>query len=262
MFGAAAASSSAASTGFGFGATSGASSAGASTGFGFGASKPGAGSSAASTGFGGFGAAASSAAASAPAASTGLSFGAAAGSAAGTAPAASSAGAAAAAAAAAAGHHASSAPAYRRFQRVAQQWDFASEHLQRTAPGAAGESALAKALAEALRANNRPAVPPNNHITQQRLAQLGFVHPAGGMMGGGMMAGGMMGGAMAAQRGSGVFHAVRAIFLARSAFACGLANPQITTVQLDDHVEEFGPAGPVFDWPIRPNTVTHYRHIL
>ena len=253
MFGAAAASSSAASTGFGFGATSGASSAGASTGFGFGASKPGAGSSAASTGFGGFGAAASSAAASAPAASTGLSFGAAAGSAAGTAPAASSAGAAAAAAAAAAGHHhASSAPAYRRFQRVAQQWDFASEHLQRTAPGAAGESALAKALAEALRANNRPAVPPNNHITQQRLAQLGFVHPAGGMMGG----------AMAAQRGSGVFHAVRAIFLARSAFACGLANPQITTVQLDDHVEEFGPAGPVFDWPIRPNTVTHYRHIL
>ena len=71
---------------------------------------------------------------------------------------------------------------------------------------------------EALRANNRPAVPPNNHITQQRLAQLGFVHPAGGMMGGGMMAGGMMGGAMAAQRGSGVFHAVRAIFLARSAF--------------------------------------------
>ena len=216
MFGAAAASSSAASTGFGFGATSGASSAGASTGFGFGASKPGAGSSAASTGFGGFGAAASSAAASAPAASTGLSFGAAAGSAAGTAPAASSAGAAAAAAAAAAGHHhASSAPAYRRFQRVAQQWDFASEHLQRTAPGAAGESALAKALAEALRANNRPAVPPNNHITQQRLAQLGFVHPAGGMM-----AGGMMGGAMAAQRGSGVFHAVRAIFLAR---LCSLA---------------------------------------
>ena len=111
---------------------------------------------------------------------------------------------------------------------MAQQWDFASEHLQRTAPGAAGESALAKALAEALRANNRPAVPPNNHITQQRLAQLGFVHPAGGMMGGGMMGGGMMGGgmmgggmmggAMAAQRGSGVFHAVRAIFLARSAF--------------------------------------------
>ena len=209
MFGAAAASSSAASTGFGFGAAS-------------------SGASSAGTGFGGFGAAASSAAASAPAASTGLSFGAAAGSAAGTAPAASSASAAAAAAAAAGHHHASSAPAYRRFQRVAQQWDFASEHLQRTAPGAAGESALAKALAEALRANNRPAVPPNNHITQQRLAQLGFVHPAGGMMGGGMMGGGMrgggmmgggmMGGAMAAQRGSGVFHAVRAIFLARSAF--------------------------------------------
>jgi len=201
MFGAAAASSSAASTGFGFGAAS-------------------SGASSAGTGFGGFGAAASSAAASAPAASTGLSFGAAAGSAAGTAPAASSASAAAAAAAAGGGghHHASSAPAYRRFQRVAQQWDFASEHLQRTAPGAAGESALAKALAEALRANNRPAVPPNNHITQQRLAQLGFVHPAGGMMGGGMMGGGMMGGAMAAQRGSGVFHAVRAIFLARSAF--------------------------------------------
>jgi hypothetical protein len=153
-------------------------------------------------------------------------------------------------ASAAAAGHTSSNEAYARFRREAQRWDFASANPARP-PVDGLESALVKALEVALAQTQRPANTAGNHITPQRLAMLGFgvAQTAAAGMGAGMAAG------MGAGMGFG-----QAMSGAGFGGAAGMGNlgNRSRYHGLDDHNED----AKVFDWPIRPNAVTEYRHIF
>eukprot|EP01043_Picozoa_sp_COSAG02_P005340 COSAG02_NODE_144_length_34086_cov_65.390944_15_plen_327_part_00 len=141
---------------------------------------------------------------------------------------------------AAAGH---TGEAYARFRREAQRWDFASANVRRP-PSDGLESALVKALEVALAQNQRPANSAGNHITAQRLELLGF-----GVARNAAVAG------MPATVGFGQPMSGAGF---GGAAGMGTVGNRSRYHGLDDHDED----NQVFDWPIRPNAATEYRHIF
>ena len=134
--------------------------------------------------------------------------------------------------------HTSSTEVYARFRREARRWDFASAQVARpTADGL--ESALVKALEAALAQQQKPPNTAGNHITRDRLTMLGFgVAPI----------------ALGAAPSLGFGQA-----MSGSGFGGGAGFGNRSRAHgLDDHNEDTKH----FNWPIRPNAVTEYRHIF
>ena len=138
---------------------------------------------------------------------------------------------------AAAGH---TSEAYARFRREAQRWDFASANVRHPPPDGL-ESALVKALEVALAQRQLQPNTAGNHITPQRLASAGLgVGPNAAVAG------------MPATTGFGQP-------MSGAGFGgMGTVGNRSRYHGLDDHDEDHH----VFDWPIRPNAATEYRHIF
>eukprot|EP01047_Picozoa_sp_COSAG01_P057781 COSAG01_NODE_6722_length_3527_cov_5.521004_5_plen_212_part_00 len=139
------------------------------------------------------------------------------------------------------------APAYRRFRRSAQLFDFTSEGTKQGSNVPTTQSALNTEIRSRFEGKDVC----GNHVTPQVMYQLGMGTPNMGqpgmtqMPGMPYMQGAASGAGFAGAGGGGAYGA-----MAYRAHA------------LDQHSEGVGQGPAHFYWPIRPNAVTHYRHIF